>query len=119
LDRAAEFGGFRVPAHVEVAYVLDRVDFAYAGFDVTSFEYNVAGLRGTLKTLLCHLAISGPNSHSEGWRLLAHVNCFQDRPLGRNPWYALASGVFREIVIMASGLGPTYGSFASIFCSDR
>ncbi len=38
-----EFGRFRVPAHVEVAWVLDGVEFAYARFDVTAIEYNVAG----------------------------------------------------------------------------
>jgi hypothetical protein len=38
-----EFGRFRVPAHVEVAWVLDDVEFAYARFDVTAIEYNVAG----------------------------------------------------------------------------
>jgi hypothetical protein len=37
------FGHFRVPAHVEVAWVVDGVEFAYARFDVTDIEYNVAG----------------------------------------------------------------------------
>jgi len=37
-----EFGRFRVPAEVEVAWVLDGVEFAYARFDVTTIEYNVA-----------------------------------------------------------------------------
>jgi hypothetical protein len=38
-----EFGLFRVPAHVEVAWVVEDVEFAYARFDVTAIEYNVAG----------------------------------------------------------------------------
>jgi hypothetical protein len=38
-----KFGPFRVPAHVEVAWVVDGVEFAYARFDVTAIEYNVAG----------------------------------------------------------------------------
>ncbi|HVW87479.1 MAG TPA: DUF6544 family protein [Bryobacteraceae bacterium] len=38
-----EFGRFRVPARVEVAWVMDGVEFAYARFDVTAIEYNVAG----------------------------------------------------------------------------
>ena len=33
-----EFGPFRVPAQVEVAWVLDGVEFAYARFDVTAIE---------------------------------------------------------------------------------
>jgi uncharacterized protein DUF6544 len=37
-----EFGRFRVPAHIEVAWVLDNAEFAYARFDVTAIEYNVA-----------------------------------------------------------------------------
>ena len=37
-----DFGGFRVPAHAEVAWVIDGVEFAYARFDVTTIEYNVA-----------------------------------------------------------------------------
>jgi len=36
-----KFGGFCVPAHVEVAWVLDGVDFPYARFDVTAIAYNV------------------------------------------------------------------------------
>jgi len=32
-----------VPAHVEVAWILDGVEFSYARFDVTAIEYNVAG----------------------------------------------------------------------------
>lgn len=31
------------PAHVEVAWVVDGVEFAYARFDVTAIDYNVAG----------------------------------------------------------------------------
>jgi hypothetical protein len=45
VGRCAEyrkFGYFRVPAHVEVAWVLEGVEFAYARFDVTAIEYNVA-----------------------------------------------------------------------------
>ena len=38
-----EFGLFRVPTHVEVAWVMDGAEFAYARFDVTAIEYNVAG----------------------------------------------------------------------------
>lgn len=38
-----KFGSFRVPAHVEVAWVVDGVEVAYARFDVTAIEYNVAG----------------------------------------------------------------------------
>jgi hypothetical protein len=38
-----EFGRFRVPTHVEVAWVLDGVEFAYARFDVTTIEYNISG----------------------------------------------------------------------------
>jgi hypothetical protein len=34
---------FRVPAHVEVAWVLDGAEFSYARFDVRSIAYNVAG----------------------------------------------------------------------------
>lgn len=37
-----EFGRFHVPAHVEVAWVVDGVEFTYAHFDVTAIEYNVA-----------------------------------------------------------------------------
>lgn len=33
-----EFGGFRVPTRVEVAWVVDGVEFAYARFDVASIE---------------------------------------------------------------------------------
>jgi len=33
----------RVPGHVEVAWVLNGVEFAYARFEVTAIEYNVAG----------------------------------------------------------------------------
>jgi hypothetical protein len=40
-SRYREFGRFRVPAHVEVAWVMDGVEFAYARFDVTAIEYNV------------------------------------------------------------------------------
>jgi hypothetical protein len=36
------FDRFRVPAHIEVAWVLDGVEFAYARFDVTAIDYNVA-----------------------------------------------------------------------------
>jgi hypothetical protein len=36
-----EFGRFRVPAQIEVAWVLDGLEFAYARFDVTAIEYNV------------------------------------------------------------------------------
>jgi hypothetical protein len=42
-SRYRAFGRFRAPAHVEVAWVLDGVEFAYARFDVTAIEYNVAG----------------------------------------------------------------------------
>ena len=38
-----EFGRFRAPAHVEVAWVVDGVESAYARFDVTAIEYNTAG----------------------------------------------------------------------------
>ncbi|HYL38924.1 MAG TPA: DUF6544 family protein [Bryobacteraceae bacterium] len=38
-----KFGRFHVPAHVEVAWVVDGVEFAYARFDVTAIDYNVAG----------------------------------------------------------------------------
>jgi Family of unknown function (DUF6544) len=38
-----EFGLFRVPTHVEVAWVINGAEFAYARFDVTAIEYNVAG----------------------------------------------------------------------------
>jgi hypothetical protein len=38
-----EFGRCRVPTHVEVAWVLDGVEFAYARFDVTTIEYNISG----------------------------------------------------------------------------
>ena len=38
-----EFGYFRVPAHVEVAWVMDGVEFTYARFDLTAIEYNVTG----------------------------------------------------------------------------
>jgi hypothetical protein len=37
-----EFGRFRVPAHVEVAWVLDGLELTYARFDLTVIEYNVA-----------------------------------------------------------------------------
>ncbi len=37
-----EFGHFRVPAKVEAAWVVDGVESAYARFDVTAIEYNVA-----------------------------------------------------------------------------
>ena len=36
-----EFGGFRVPASVEVSWVLDDGEFTYARFAVTAIEYNV------------------------------------------------------------------------------
>ena len=38
-----EFGHFRLPAHVEVAWVVDGVEFTYARFDLTAIEYNVTG----------------------------------------------------------------------------
>jgi hypothetical protein len=38
----SEFGCFRVPAHVEVAWVVDGLELAYARFDLTAIEYNVA-----------------------------------------------------------------------------
>lgn len=38
-----KFNGFRVPAHVEVAWIVDGVESPYARFDVTTIEYNVAG----------------------------------------------------------------------------
>ena len=38
-----KFGRFHVPADVEVAWIVDGVEFAYARFDVTAVEYNVAG----------------------------------------------------------------------------
>ncbi len=38
-----KFGPFRVPAHVEVAWVVEGAESAYARFDVTAIEYNVAG----------------------------------------------------------------------------
>jgi hypothetical protein len=37
-----DFSGFRVPAQVEVAWLIDGVEFTYARFDVTAIEYNVA-----------------------------------------------------------------------------
>ncbi len=37
-----KFGPFRVPAYVEVAWVVDGLEFAYARFNVTAIEYNVA-----------------------------------------------------------------------------
>jgi hypothetical protein len=37
-----EFDRFRAPAHVEVAWILEGVEFTYARFDVTAIEYNVA-----------------------------------------------------------------------------
>lgn len=37
-----EFGPFQAPAHVEVAWILDGVEFVYARFDVTSIVYNAA-----------------------------------------------------------------------------
>ncbi len=46
LGRYAEyhsFGPFRMPAHVEAAWVVDGAEFAYARFAVTAVEYNVAG----------------------------------------------------------------------------
>jgi len=36
-------GIHRVPGHAEVAWVLNGVEFAYARFEVTAIEYNVAG----------------------------------------------------------------------------
>jgi hypothetical protein len=41
-----EFGGFRVPASVEVSWVLDEGEFTYARFTVTAIEYNVTDVRG-------------------------------------------------------------------------
>jgi hypothetical protein len=38
-----EFGRLHVPTHVEVAWVVDGIEFPYARFDVTAIEYNVAG----------------------------------------------------------------------------
>jgi hypothetical protein len=37
-----EFGPFRVPSHVEVAWILDGVEFIYARFDVTAIGYDAA-----------------------------------------------------------------------------
>jgi hypothetical protein len=37
-----EFDCFRVPAHVEVAWVVDGLELTYARFDLTAIEYNVA-----------------------------------------------------------------------------
>jgi hypothetical protein len=42
-----EFGRLHVPTHVEVAWVVDGVEFPYARFDVTAIEYNVAGWGAT------------------------------------------------------------------------
>ncbi len=36
-----EFGGFRVPTHVEATWVIDGAEFTYARFDVTAVEFNV------------------------------------------------------------------------------
>ena len=38
-----KFGGFRVPADVEVGMGGGRAEFAYARLDATAIEYNVAG----------------------------------------------------------------------------
>jgi hypothetical protein len=36
-----EFGGFRVPASVEVAWDLEKEPFSYARFRITTLQYNV------------------------------------------------------------------------------
>jgi hypothetical protein len=42
--QAANLSHFCLPAYVEVAWVEQSVEFAYARFDVTALEYNFVGL---------------------------------------------------------------------------